>query len=54
MAKKKALTKLYRVLSAHFSVQQYHEFAEISSNLIKIAIFEDILALGGLEMKRYS
>ena len=38
-AKKGHSQNLYRVLSAHFLILQYKEFAAISSNLIKTAIF---------------
>ena len=49
-AKKWPSQNLYRVLSAHFTVLQYKEFAAISSNLIKTAIFKNVLALWVLEM----
>ena len=38
----------------NFTILQYLRFAAISSYLIKIAIFKDILAFGVLEMKMYS
>ena len=38
----------YRTLPANFTVLQYRGFATISSNLIKIAILKDILALRAL------
>ena len=50
MAKKRPSKNSKRVLSAHFTVQQYHEFAAISSNLIKTAIFKNVLALWVLEI----
>ena len=44
-AKKGPYQNQYRVLSAHFAVLQYKEFAAISSNLIKTAIFKIVLSL---------
>ena len=49
-AKKGPYQNQYRVLSAHFAVLQYKEFAAISSNLIKTAIFKIVLALRALVM----
>ena len=38
------------ILLAHLTVLQNQEFAAISWNLIKIAIFKDIMAIVNLEM----
>ena len=40
----------YMILLAHFTVLQNQEFAAISWNLIKIAIFEKIMGIVNLEM----
>ena len=38
------------ILLGHFTVLQNQEFAAISWNLIKIAIFKEIMAIVNLEM----
>ena len=44
----------YMILLPHFTALQNPEFAAISWNLIKIAIFEKIMAIVNLEMiKKY-
>ena len=40
----------YMILIAHFTVLQNHEFTEISWNLIKNAIFHEIMAIVNLQM----
>ena len=40
----------YMILLAHLTVRQNQEFAAISWNLIKIAIFKEIMAIVNLEM----
>ena len=40
----------YMIVLAHFTVLQNQEFAAISWNLIKIAIFKEIMAIVNLEM----
>ena len=42
----------YMIVLAHFTVLQNQEFAAISWNLIKIAIFKEIMAIVNLEMIR--
>ena len=48
---KKTSQNFDRTLPANFTVLQYRKFAVISSNLIKIAIFKDILEFWILEIK---
>ena len=40
----------YMIVLAHFTVLQNQEFAAISWNLIKMAIFKEIMAIINLEM----
>ena len=40
----------YMILLAHFTVLQNQEFTAISWNLIKMAIFQEIMAIVNLEM----
>ena len=47
---KKGPHRIIQGVVSPFLVQQYHEFAAISSNLIKTAIFKNVLALWVLEM----
>ena len=49
-AKKGPSQNFYRVLSAHFALLQYKEFAAIKLNLMKTAIFKNVLALLLLEI----
>ena len=41
-------------LPVHFTVLHIQKFSAISSNLVKIALFKDILAPGNLEMTKYT
>ena len=50
-AKKGPSQNFYRVLSAHFALLQYKEFAVISSNLTETEIFKNVWALWALELE---